>query len=74
MFPAHKKKLNQNSIRRKNKKMITRQVGVEPTAFCLGNRRSIHWATGACISLRSYSQLIYTQDDKNLSFTACAVS
>ena len=25
----------------------SRQVGVEPTAFCLGNRRSIHWATGA---------------------------
>jgi hypothetical protein len=24
-----------------------RQVGVEPTTFCLGNRRSIHWATGA---------------------------
>ena len=24
-----------------------RQVGVEPTTFCLGNRRSIHWATDA---------------------------
>ena len=27
----------------------SRQIGVEPMTFCLGNRRSIHWATGALL-------------------------
>ena len=34
--------------RAKNSILVnSRQVGVEPTTFCLGNRRSIHWATDA---------------------------
>lgn len=37
-----------------NKIKYSRQVGVEPTTFCLGNRRSIHWATGADISHFSF--------------------
>lgn len=39
----------QHTIQKQNR---ARQEGVEPSTFCLGNRRSIHWATGAlCLNL-----------------------
>ena len=39
-----KKEIGPRFLKRKTetKIEISRQVGVEPTAFCLGNRRSIH--------------------------------
>lgn len=45
--PARKNNIEEQLSCKKKYKKKSRQVGVEPTTFRLGNGRSIHWATGA---------------------------